>query len=238
MAEQSRWQPTPAIDISSHARALPRWSPDGKQIAFGADLTGGGMKNYLVSSDGGPPQELPSTGESVGDPNWSPDGKSVVFWSALAFPVGEDMWIDIVDLRTGKVSVVPGSEGLVSPHWSPNGRYLAASGHNQNLMLFDFETHKWLELANVPTAFPSWSRDGKYVHFHSFGDDAALYRVRVSDHKLERIVSLKEIRLTIGSVGPGAAWLRTIRRWCCATSEPRKFTFLICFVREPGMKSF
>ena len=68
-------------------------------------------------------------------------------------------------------------------------------------MLFDFETHKWLELAKVPTAFPNWSRDGKYVHFHSFGDDAALYRVRVSDHKLERIVSLKGIRLTIGTVG-------------------------------------
>jgi serine/threonine protein kinase/Tol biopolymer transport system component len=182
--------------------ALPRWSPDGKQIAFGADLTGGGMKNYLVSSDGGPPQELPSKGENVGDPNWSPDGKSVVFWSALGFPKGEEMRVNIVDLRTGTVSVVPGSEGLFSPHWSPDGRYIAAiSGHNQNLMLFDFETHKWLELAKVPTAFPNWSRDGKYVHFHSFGDDAALYRVRVSDHKLERIVSLKGIRLTIGTVG-------------------------------------
>ena len=82
---------------------LPRWSPDGKQIAFGADVPGGGSKNYLVSTDGGPPQELPSTGKNVGDANWSPDGKSLVFWSSFGFPIGEKMNVNIVDLRTGKI---------------------------------------------------------------------------------------------------------------------------------------
>ena len=33
------------------------------------------------------------------------------------------------------------------------------------------------------------------------GSDAAIYRVRISDHKLEKVVSLKGIRLTIGEVG-------------------------------------
>ena len=68
-------------------------------------------------------------------------------------------------------------------------------------MLFDFKTQKWVELARMTTAFPNWSRDGSYVYFHSFGSDPALYRVRITDHKLERIVGLKGLRLTIGFAG-------------------------------------
>jgi Tol biopolymer transport system component len=182
--------------------ALPRWSPDQKQIAFGADRPSGGMKIYLVPAAGGTPQELSSGDQNDGDPNWSPDGSSLVFFSSLSFPIGQNTSVNILDLRTHKVSVVPGSEGLFSPHWSPDGRYiLALSGNAESLMLFDFKTQEWEELAKITAAFPNWSRDGKYVHFHSFGDDAALYRVRVSDHKLERIVSLKGIRLTMSDIG-------------------------------------
>jgi hypothetical protein len=50
-------------------------------------------------------------------------------------------------------------------------------------------------------AFPNWSRDGSYIYFHTYGSDPSLYRVRVSDRKLEKIVSLKGMRLTIGMFG-------------------------------------
>ena len=43
--------------------------------------------------------------------------------------------------------------------------------------------------------------DWRYVYFHSYGSDPALYRVRMSDHGLERIVDLKGIRLAIGAIG-------------------------------------
>jgi eukaryotic-like serine/threonine-protein kinase len=182
---------------------LPRWSPDGKRIAFGADLPGGGIaRNYLISTDGGTPQELPSADKTAGDPNWSPDGNSIVFWSSPGFPVSPIIRVNIVDLRTGAISTVPGSDGIFSPHWSPDGRYLAAiTGGGEALMLFDFQSQKWVELAHMTVAFPNWSRDGKYVYFHSFGTDAAIYRVRVSDHKVERIADLRGIRLTISDYG-------------------------------------
>lgn len=68
-------------------------------------------------------------------------------------------------------------------------------------MLFDFKTQKWTELAGITSAYPNWSRDGNYIYFHTFGNDPAIYRVRISDHKLEKIVSLKGLRLTIGDFG-------------------------------------
>jgi hypothetical protein len=45
-------------------------------------------------------------------------------------------------------------------------------------------------------SYPSWSRDGKYIYFDASGEDPALSRVRISDHKLERIVSTKGFRRT------------------------------------------
>lgn len=153
-------------------------------------------RNYIVSANGGNPQaarpEEQTTNEL--DPNWSADGTSIAFFSSGT--------INILDLRTHKVSVVPGSEGFFSPHWSPDGRYIVAmSGAARKLVLFDFKTQKWVELTKVNAAYPNWSRDGSYVYFHSFGSDPALYRVRITDHKLERIVGLKGVRLTIGIAG-------------------------------------
>jgi len=179
---------------------LPRWSPDQKQILFSAMFQGERAQNYLISNHGGISQPLMPGEPDEADPNWSPDGNSVVFAAFSA----DSSTVNILDLRTHKVSVVPGSEKLFSPHWSPDGHYIAAlSSGSQILMLFDFRTQKWTELAKMTAAFPNWSHDGKYLHFHTFGSDPALYRVRISDHHLEKIVSLKGVRLAIG---PWGAW--------------------------------
>jgi Tol biopolymer transport system component len=62
--------------------------------------------------------------------------------------------------------------------------------------LYDVATQKWVELAKLAhLAFPSWSRDSKYIYFHSHtGDNSAFYRVGVGDRKLEQLVSLTNIR--------------------------------------------
>jgi Tol biopolymer transport system component len=182
---------------------LPRWSPDGKQIAFGGSLPGKPIKNYLVSANGGVPQplSLSPAEQAEGDANWSPDGESVVFWANANTPLSVSI-INILNVRTHEVTTVPGSTGIFSPHWSPDGRYLAAM-KGEKLVIFDFKTQRWDDLANIGPAFPNWSRDGRYVHFHSYGTDAALYRLQISDRKLEKIVDLKGIRLAVGFWG---AW--------------------------------
>src|SRR5262249_20599495 len=65
----------------------------------------------------------------------------------------------------------------------------------QRLMLFDTTTQEWVELDNTTSKnYMGWSRDGKYIYFDAFATDPAIFRVRISDRRLERLVSLKNLR--------------------------------------------
>jgi Tol biopolymer transport system component/DNA-binding winged helix-turn-helix (wHTH) protein len=169
---------------------LPRWSPDGKQIAFAAEVPGAPDRIYVVAADGGRPSQLTARNHYETDPNWSPDQNLLM--------IGGEPWfegsvaIDLFDLKTRQVSTLPGSEGLFSPHWSPDGRYVVAmSADSQKLLLFDFSTHKWSELVSSPAAFPNWSHDGRYIYFSNpYIAEPAVYRVRINDRKLELVASL------------------------------------------------
>jgi Tol biopolymer transport system component len=175
-----------------------RWSPDGKKIAFNAKSPGKPWKIYVVPAEGGSPQQLMPGERNESNPNWSPDGNSLAFGRAPWAEGGtsETMAIQVLDLRTKQVSTLPGSEGLYSPRWSPDGRYISAvPADDTKLLLFDFRTQEWVELVHMPVNFDNYSRDGKYLYVDSpFGDDPAFYRVRISDHKMERLVSWKDFR--------------------------------------------
>jgi hypothetical protein len=50
--------------------------------------------------------------------------------------------------------------------------------------------------------YPSWSHDGQYLYFDTtLTEDASFFRVRISDHKLERLVSLHGARRLWGELG-------------------------------------
>ena len=126
---------------------MPRWSPDGKTIVFfETSGTNKPSKIYEVSREGGSPRQLmPDNPDPQADPNWSPDGSKIVFAGRTADPASS---IRILDLATHQVSTLPGSQGMFSPRWSPDGRYIPAlSADSKRLLLFDFQTQKWTELA-------------------------------------------------------------------------------------------
>ena len=105
-------------------RALPAWSPDGSQIAYVSLQGGKPWKIYLISPQGGAPQEL--LPENVGeiDVSWSSDGTQLAF-GRLSFVLNTATnGIQVVDMKTRQMSILPGSPGLFSPRWSPDGRYI------------------------------------------------------------------------------------------------------------------
>jgi len=176
---------------------LPRWSPDGTRIAFMGLRPGRPWKIFVVSAQGGTPQELTSEGRNEGDPTWMPHGDSIIFGAMPWLEYGKSSApsIRVVDLQTSSISDVTGSEGLFSPRCSRDGRYIAAlSADSTRLMLYDFKTRKWSLLAQGLFAFESWSVDGRYLYAENYfdkGDD--FIRVSIADGKVERLFSLKEV---------------------------------------------
>jgi hypothetical protein len=72
-----------------------------------------------------------------------------------------------------------------------------------SLVLFDFQTQKWSQLAKIRAGFLNWSRDGQYVYFLRWLDNPAVLRVRITDRKVEQVSDLTNLPTT-GNIGP---WL-------------------------------
>ena len=181
---------------------LPRWSPDGKSILFFEFPVRSGRPGvaFRVSADGGIPERiLPDYQQNQQDSNWSPDGTKIVFAGA-----GNDAAIGdaaagirVLNLANRQISLIPGSQKFFSPRWSADGRYLLAmSSDSKTLLLFDFQTQRWTELARGTFGWPSWSPDGKSIYVMDYAGTGGLDRIHISDHSTERVVDLKGFTLT------------------------------------------
>jgi serine/threonine protein kinase len=176
---------------------MPRWSPDGSQIAFMASRPGTPWKIFVMPAEGGTPHELTAEDHNQGDPTWMPKGDAIVFagmpWLEYGKTSGPN--IHIANVNTGQVSDVPGSENLFSPRCSRDGRSIAAlSADSSKLMLYDTEKKSWKQLAVSRFAFENWSRDDRYIYAEDYPDKMDdIVRVNVANGKIDRLLSLKEI---------------------------------------------
>jgi Tol biopolymer transport system component len=184
------------LTYPSMAATLPRWSPDGTQIAYIGAQWGKPWKIYLVSAQGGTAQELLSENRNEVDVDWAPDGKRLVFGRSSSTSDAEPLLVQTVDLATSHITVVPGSEGIFSPRWSPDGRYLAAlTGDSKKIMRFDFQTKTWatwIEAKEGMLGYPEWSPDGEFLSFTTyFVGNVAVRRVKLGHTESELVVDLR-----------------------------------------------
>jgi len=104
----------------------PRWSPDGTRVLFFDVDSAGHLRSYIVPSQGGTPRLLlPESKDGTGDANWSPDGRKIVFSSLPSLEAigSSNAVIRVLDLASMRITTLPGSDGVWSPRWSPNGRH-------------------------------------------------------------------------------------------------------------------
>ena len=198
---RSRLDGSDKLQLSFHPMfaALPRWSPDGKTLAFVDFEPGKAHKIVLVSADGGTPKPMLAEERSQEDQTWSPDGNSICFGRNAQFEQTEahKFNLQIYDLKTQKLTSVPDSEGLIGPRWSPDGRFLEAlTADFTKVKMYTFATRKWQELASGFVFLnPEWSHDSNYLYVDvSFGRKPSIQRIHIADHKMEQVADLNGFR--------------------------------------------
>lgn len=175
--------------------ADPNWSPDERSIAFVGWLPGQSWKIYIISGEGGLPQPVTAEDRQEWSPTWSADGTSLAFSAT-----GKDK-IQILDVASGTISELDGSEDMYSPQWSPDGRYLATRS-NRSLVLFDFTTGlSEVLLEDVIFTAHYWANDDRYVYYHDpfwREPDQATYRVDIQDKTVEKIARTGDVLISWG----------------------------------------
>ncbi len=192
--------------------AFPHFSPDGTEIAFCGRNPGSHYQIDVVAVDGGQPEPLTLGDSEAWEPTWSPAGDALAYGPSWADATTGKTSLHIVNLRSRQTTEVPGSKGLYSPRWSPDGRYLLAippqdprlTHHDWPLMLYDFNRHAWQELIKAAgvAQYPEWSEDGRCVYFHAqVPKKAPEQRVCLADRKIETIVDMGSGNTLVWDVG-------------------------------------
>jgi Tol biopolymer transport system component len=190
----------------------PRWSPDGKRIAFYTySPDGGGNTIHVVDRDGRGLKKVAGGSEPV----WSPDGAKLIY-SKLASEVRPaPPQICCVDLKTGEYRTLVKGQ-LMGAAFSADGMhvaYLADSGAGRwDLFVAgaDFTNPRQLTRTEATTTPPQWSADSRSLYFSRIDADAPPGGDETVDIFALDIASGEERQLTEGqgvnAIGPASTF--------------------------------
>ena len=174
-----------ARKLTSHVgyEMFPRYSPDGKSIAFTGQYDGN-TEVFLIPANGGEPVRLTYTStnarDDIGDrmgPNnivmtWSPDGKKIVYRNRINSSFDGKLWT--ISPEGGMSELIPLPEGGFSS-FSPDGKKLAYNrvmrefrnwkyyrgGMADDIWIYDPEANTVVNITDNPAQdiIPMWIGD-------------------------------------------------------------------------------
>ena len=204
---------------SNAAELYPKFSPDGKWIAFTGNYDGN-RDVYVVPVAGGEPKRLtfhPSNDIVLG---WSPDGKDILFRSdRYSAPPGRYTRLFLISPRGGEPHMlqVPRAD-LTS--FSPDGTKIAyietsqefrtwkryRGGWSLPIAIFDLKQNTYEELPKTDgmDLFPMWHANT--IYFISDRGDGVmnLYSYDLGSKQTKKLTDYKEFDIKWPSLGPDA----------------------------------
>jgi dipeptidyl aminopeptidase/acylaminoacyl peptidase len=141
-----------ALTAAADGTDKPRWSPDGRYLAFLANPAGSDKSQImLLDRRGGDARQLTSVSGDIGEYAWSPDGKRLV-----------------LTLQQSEAGAQPKPMVIEAVHFKQDEEGYLTEAHARHLYLFDVES-KHLEPLTSDPAFnedlPTWSPDGRQIAF-------------------------------------------------------------------------
>ena len=156
---------------------MPRWSPDGSQIAFYSRRRGWSQL-WLLPAIGGAPRRLTAAPEDNDDLQWSPDGTQIAYSSIRGVDLNNrDIYCVAVDSgEEQRLTHVPGCfDG--APAWSPDASRIAFLSDEDGwihvyVMAADGSNRRQLTVGPFEDGWPTlgrghvlWSPDGESIAF-------------------------------------------------------------------------
>ncbi len=199
-------------------KLYPKFSPDGKWIAFTASYDGN-PDVYVIPAEGGEPKRLtfhPSNEVVLG---WTPDGKNILFRSdRITAPPQRTTRLFLVSAQGGAAKVLPVPRGDLTT-FSPDGNsiaYIETSQENRTwkhyrggwslpIALYDLKKNTYEELpkSDGMDLFPMWH--GNTIYFISDREGVMnLYSYDLGSKQTKKLTDYKEYDIKWPSLGPDA----------------------------------
>ena len=206
--------------LTSHVgdELFPKFSPDGKWIAFTGEYDGN-PDVYLISADGGEPKRLtfhPSNDIVLG---WTPDGKNILFRSdRFSAPPNRFTKLFLVSPQGGPAKPLPVPRGDLTT-FSPDGSRIAyietaqefrtwkryRGGWSLPIAIYDLKKNTYEELPKSTgmDMFPMWHDNA--IYFISDRDGVMnLYSYDLGSKQTKKLTDYKEYDIKWPSLGPDA----------------------------------
>jgi tricorn protease len=192
------------LTVNRARDVYPRFSPDGKWIAFSSDRNGN-LDVYVMPSTGGSVKQLTFHSSEDSVLNWSPDGRSILFSANRGEGFMPMLYTVSVE---GGMPVSAGADMGVQGSFSPDGRRLAYNqkaqsywrkyyrgAYQSDVIVADIAAKKFTNVTDFEglDSWPMWAHDGN-IYFVSDRDGSGLtniWRVPESGGRAERITSFK-----------------------------------------------
>lgn len=212
------------LTSSKGLELFPRFSPDGKMIAFSAEYDGN-REVYVMPSDGGEPRrltysmDLPNVPERMGPDkiimSWTPDGKKILYrsrsnwwhsWSGKLFFVNLDGGLpeELPLPRAGFASLSPDGNKLafnrVFREFRTWKRY--RGGQADDIWIYDFATKKTENITNNPAQdiIPMWF--GNKIYFLSDRDHTMnIFYYDLDSKQTKKVTNFDKYDVKFPSVG-------------------------------------
>ena len=155
-----------AITGNQSINLSPRWSPDGRMIAY-TSYRNGNPDLFVLNFDSGRREVLSAQRGLNATPGWSPDGQ----WLAFAMSPGGGTNIFLIPKGGGTPKPLTSGPAIsVSPSFSPNGRQIVFNsdrGGSPQIYIMDVDgtnLHRVTFQGNYNSS-PHWSPRGEKIAF-------------------------------------------------------------------------